>query len=274
MKQLIAILVLSLVLALTVAGMVSAQYSQENWRVYFKAIDTAGSSQLGDMTVGVHSAAKDGYGVDGPTSDSNDARAVLSSATTGSVVGVFDNKAWIRDIKSPRLPSDPAYNAGQPVGAGNGNAMFGTYPWESNRKIWDLRVAGLGSASTLDSLLTIKLVSAAAGLPPTRLQVRDAPEGITAPVNYMLRMVDNRGITGAPANGTVWTIPMPATWQTASLFSLTLPTFNISVARDEAAMLNEGYKIQFIQEVVPEPSSLLALAFGLGGLGMLRRRKN
>lgn len=242
MKQTIASVVVLVVLVLVLAGTACAVDTQPNWRVYFIATDTNKQNALGDMTVGVYSSSKDGFGVDGTASDSQDARAALSSASVRAVVGVFDGKAWIRHVESNSIPPDSKY------------VSYGGV------KPWDLRVAGLGSASTLDTVLTIKFVSPAAGIPPQTLSYG----GNTIPAFYYLKMVDNQGVQGAPANGTVWAIPFPATWQTATIFSLTLPTFNIPVAKDEASLLASGYKMQFYQ--TPEPSSLLALAGGIMGM--------
>jgi hypothetical protein len=275
MKKVIAIACLLVALTVSVAIVASAApiTTQGGWRVNIRVADLGGANSNGDLQVGVYSSSKDGYGVDGIVSDSTDTRATFPQATSRAAVAVFDNKAWTKDIKSNRLPQDPAYNAGQSVGAGNGDAVFGTAPWEANRKIWDLRVAGLGSASTTDTLLTIKFVSTTVGLAPLTLPIygTDSAAPQYAPASYALRMVDNKGIVGAPANGTVWSIPVPAAWQTASFFNLTLPTFNITVAKDEASLIAQGYKMEFYQ--TPEPSSLLALGAGLMGLAGFASRK-
>jgi hypothetical protein len=276
LKKVFATVCLLVVLTMAVAMMASAApaTTQGGWRLNIKAADLTGVNSNGDLQVGVYSSSTDGYGVDGVASDSTDTRAVLAQATSRAAVAVFDNKAWTKDIKSPRLPQDPAYNAGQAVGAGNGDAVFGTSPWEANRRIWDLRVAGLGSANSTDTLLTIKFVSTAVGLAPLTIPEYGTDPAVLSPASYALRMVDNRGIAGAPANGTVWSIPVPAAWQTASFFNLTLPTFNITVAKDEQALLAQGYKMEFYQ--TPEPSSLMALGAGLMGLGgfFSRRRRS
>jgi hypothetical protein len=258
MKRVVVSAALLVVLILVLAVMASAQ-TQPNWRIYMTAADTNGQNSYGDMTIGVYSGATDGYGVDGTASDNMDNRAPLELINARAVVGVFGGKCWNKDIKSPKLPTDPAYNAGRS-------------PWDANRKVWDLRVAGLGSASSLDTVLTIRFVNALAGIPPLTLPVYGGSPVVYAPVSYKLRMVDNRGVAGAPANGAVWTIPMPATWQATSFFSLTLPTIN--AARDDAYIISHGYNMQFYQET-PEPSGLLALAggiMGLAGYGLRRRR--
>ncbi len=251
MKKVLAITCVLVALTLLAAAMASAVDTQANWRIYIKAADTAGLNSGGDCQLGVYSSSKDGYGADGVASDSQDTRAALTQAPARSVVGVFDNKAWIKDIKSNRVPLDPYYSS------------FGGV------KPWYLRVAGLGTASTLDTVLTIRLVSVAAGLPPQTFPW----SGQNIPAQYFLKMVDNRSIAGAPANGTVWKINMPTTWQSTAFFSLTLPTFNISVPNNEAALISEGYKLEFYQ--TPEPSSLMALGAGLMGIGgfFTRRRK-
>jgi hypothetical protein len=155
------------------------------------------------------------------------------------------------------------------MGAPNGNT-FGDYPYEPYQKIWDLRVFCLPT-STTDQTDTIRLnfqVVHTGYLPPAMIGGKTA--------KYTMRMVDNKSFAGAPANGTTWDIPVPAsnlavmtTWHTISL-----PQLVISAANVDAAM-SEGYQMQFIQTVVPEPSSLMVLAgglMGLAGYGIRRRR--
>ena len=268
------------VLTMAVAMVASAATAttQDNWRLWIACTDTAGLNGTGNTTLGVGAGLKDGYGVDGTASDVG-SDVVYSAGTQQpqqrGVFGVAGGRAWKTDMKSNRLPNDPAYNAGVAVGPGNpdGDEVFGTYPWEANRKIWDLRVVGLGSADTKDTVLKIRFVSLAAGVPKNEIPVYGSDPVVLKPAAYALRMVDNQGIALAPANGTVWSIPVPAMWQTAVFFSVTLPTFNITASspKDEGLIISQGYKMQFYQ--TPEPSSLLALGAGLMGLAGFVSRK-
>jgi len=79
------------------------------------------------------------------------------------------------------------------------------------------------------------------------------PSNITAKLESIQKP---EGITGGPAVGTVWTTPP----------YVTLPFYATSNG------LN-GYGFKFTLTAVPEPSSLLALAGGIAGLGGLALRR-
>lgn len=284
MKKVLAIACLLVALTFVVATMVSAQ-AQPGWRLYITADDGANASGVSGTTVGVFSSSKDGYGVagraDGLGSDNQDQRWAFTAPTNLKAVGfVFDNKLWSKHVQGPRVPLDSAYNVGEP--AANGNT-FGEFPYEPNRKIWDMRIFAYGTGDIAKPIrLKFSTVGSTVQPPLTLPNVG----GFSGAASYYLRMVDNRGIEGAPANynpeltlaqnvalGSAWVIPVPTGPVAANsmFFSLNLPTLNLSV-KDEGHAITEGYVMQFYQ--TPEPSSLLALGTGLMGLaGFVSRRR-
>lgn len=65
-----------------------------------------------------------------------------------------------------------------------------------------------------------------------------------SPVSYQLVMVDNRGVTGAPANGTVWEIT-PTSSTTTPCFTLTLPKVSLLAGQNLATYANSrGYAME------------------------------
>jgi hypothetical protein len=252
LKKVLAISILMVALAL--ATMATAPAAETNWRFNISADNGAGSS-FTSAQIGVKAGAKDPLPSDvAPLSDANDNRWTVAQATVWTVAGIFDNKAWNTDIKSGLMPWDSAY-------------YDATYPPHYHKKPWNLRVAGAGTAT--GNSLRLRFLTVNAALLPTP-QLTKGTETLKA--YYYLTMVDNRGVEGSPANGTIWSIPIPTAHSTNAYFTLTLPALNISVEKSEEKLISEGYVMQFYQ--TPEPSSLMALGAGLMALaGFASRRR-
>lgn len=133
-------------------------------------------------------------------------------------------------------------------------------------KVWYLRVAGMPAATgNLIRMLWYTVNSSL--LPP------ESVGGVA--VQYRLRLVNNRGIPGAPANGTEWLLPTPTAHSTSPWYTgPTLPMLRLTSMND-SAMLSQAYALEFYQDVVPEPASIMTLSIGVGGLAglALRRRR-
>lgn len=280
MKKVTAFACLLVLLAIANATIVSAQPQQSAWRFYMKADDGYGANAMSSITIGTYSTSKDGYGIDGPSSDIQDGPTVIPTTyNTRGIVGVFGGKAWVKDVKSTRIPLDHAYDAGQTV---SGSVKFGDPDWGANLKIWDLRVFclrnSLGNAPS--GCIRLQFLTISSTTRPVSTLPDPTYANYPSDARYCLRMVDNRGVAGAPANGDEWSIPIPTVHSATPYFTLTLPMQALS-ARDESAALSEGYVMQFIQYQeqrmipTPEPSSLMALAGGLMGLaGFAVRRRH
>jgi len=249
LKKVLAISCLVVVLTITMAAMASA--AADNWRFYLRADDGEGMYGANALTIGVTPTSTDGNYSDQPGSDAADLRFPIAStpSTVKAVEGVFPvggvGMLWNRDLKSPRAPWGPPIYGGE--------------------KVWDLRVAGLTDTSALTPIRLSFLTISSTMLPTASIGGKT--------VQYWLKMVDNKGVGAAPANGTIWSIPIPAVHLGTAYFTVTLPTLKLS-ANTEGVFINEGYKMEFYQ--TPEPSSLMALGAGLmalGGLASRRRRK-
>ncbi|MDI6813935.1 MAG: PEP-CTERM sorting domain-containing protein, partial [Desulfitobacteriaceae bacterium] len=142
---------------------------------------------------------------------------------------------------------------------------------------WDMRVFVLHSGTNPYIRLNFTCISSVAGMaPPSQIN------GV--PVLYYIKMVDNRGVPGAPANGTEWIIPIPTVYTTATpFFQLVLPTgFSGTNGPNDIMLtdshpdyaLTEGYIMEYGFKPVPEPSTMLAFGTGIAGLvGFVIRRR-
>jgi hypothetical protein len=222
MKKVLAIACLVAVLVIALAATASA--AEKNWRFNIKPDDGNTLNSGGAMTVGVFSTTttKDPYlpgGEYSPTSDTQDVRNDYGSLADGSkcIVGVFPldsagvtDASWIKDVKGPKMPWDDRY----------ADPEYG-----NNRKIWDLRVAGMPSAVTVTPIRLQFFTISAALLPPKELT---HPTLGKLQVKYYLHMLNPRGIPGAPPYCTKWLIPIPTVHSGIAYFTLTLPTLRIS----------------------------------------------
>jgi len=262
MKKVVAVASLLVVLSLALATGASA--SENSWRFNIRTEDGDGFNSQTEV-IGVYSTSKDPLPSDvAPLSDAQDVRWSSLTHMEMGIGGVFPKDTagtqamWARDIKSARKPWDEAY-------------YDPTFPPYYHRKVWDLRVAGCGWATNSTIRLQFTTIGSTVLPPATVTHPTYGPYA----VSYYLKMVDNRGKTGAPGNGMIWSIPIPTVYSGDPYFTLTLPAFNVSVAMSEAKMIDEGYVMEFWQTAaVPEPSSLIALSAGLMALaGFTRRRR-
>lgn len=150
------------------------------------------------------------------------------------------------------------------VVVGVGDTTYSRYGQPKTNPVWRLYVAAQGQYEYTSIRLRLATTSTATVLPP------DNVGGVTC--WYELTMVNNRGKAGAPANGTVWKYTGPFSVSQDPVGStITLPVIKGTI--DHSWMMANGYVFDFAQ-VVPEPSSLMALGAGLMGLvGFVARRR-
>jgi hypothetical protein len=227
--------------------------AEDNWRIALKADNGAGSYSAASAMFGVHPQSSDGVDTEGSVQDQEDVHYYTDiTQAMRLVVGIIPDSeiTWIRDIMSPASPA--------------------TYPGLTKR--WILRVAAAPLANWDPIRLrffTLSLPGSTSHLPPSSVAGRA--------VSYRLVMTDNKGMSGAPPNGTVWQVPAP-TQHVSSVAYYTVPALFPVIklsSYTHTAMITEGYQLEFQQIAVPEPVSLLTLAGGLTSLvGLGFRRRN
>jgi len=205
------------------------------WRINIKADNGSGSYYGLYDQIGVATNGTDGVdGQDTPCGWTGDLPE--TNAHVVSVIPADAVKTYVKDIQQ-----------GVPA----------TYP-----NTWDVRVGAAKNAAYTMMRVYFTTVGTTV-MPPTG-----------GGLAFKLKMVNNRGVEGAPVNGTEWVVPIPtAHSSTNPFFSLNLPVLKISALSD-SAMKAEGYQFEF-QQIVPEPGSLLVLGMGIAGLAgfMTRRRR-
>lgn len=241
--------VLAITLMLLLCATVASAANQSSWRVLLDADSGVANQNSGPGAyVGVYPTSIEGWDTqDGAVS------GAIGGDTPGTTANVLAVVPGMPDLygKSIKAPTEP-----NPI------------------KTWDLYLGGNVSYNMANPL-TVRAYTVNNALPTAEF----LPNQPAPAIRYWLKLVDNKGVEGAPANGTVWQLPIPTVHSTSAFWTapVTLPALRISV-KSNASLIAEGYKLQFIQECfqapVPEPSGLLALGAGLMGLvGFVSRRR-
>lgn len=239
MKKVLAITLMLLLLA------TAAMCAENNWRITIKADNGAGASPSPGASLGVYPTSLEGLdfqdgSVYGGIGADTPGTAMHVAAVVPGQVGIYG-----KSIKAFTIPE--------------------------TEKTWDFFVAANVNSTAPVIRLRAYTVSSTT-YPPAFLS--NAP---AIPVKYYIRMLDNQGKEGAPANGFKWELPIPTVHSSTVPFwdsPINLPVIVLS-SKSNDALAAEGYKLQLVQEqIIPEPSSLLALGAGLMGLaGFVSRRR-
>lgn len=240
MKKVFAITCLLMLLVSTVAF---AANEQANWSFKLTADNGSGGAAMAAGQIGIDATANDGVDVKDTLPS-----FVVGSGTRGFGM-VMGSQLYKNNYDSNKSPLDPAYAP-------------------EFKKTWDIRVfATPGTVAGSSIRLFFGTTSLALAPKATVLN----PAGEAVPVTYKLKMVDNKGVEGAPAIGTEWIVPIPAAVST-NYFSITLPMLQLT-AGNAGAAIAEGYVLEFSQNAVPEPGTVAAALALLAPAGMMFRRR-